>query len=371
MPKPHIAIVVHDFNPTYGQGRYCYELIHALQDRAKFTVLSNTSDAPGIESVTWQQIETCRYNALTTVFSFLPVSEWAVRRLAPDLIHAQGMTCWSADVITGHICNGERARHLNTRWFKPRIFATLIAPFEKAFYRQRRASHLIAISNHLADDVRRCYEWKKPVSIIYHGTDTHTFRPCADPAERQALRQKFRLPEGKWTWLYMGEAIKGLRQAIEQLSHFPHAHLLVISRSDFSEYRLQAQTSQVLDRITFHGFHPLPQEAFQASDLFLYASDYEPFGMVVTEAMATGLPVVVGNKLGAAELIKHQENGLVFDPHNAQEMTAQLNWLNQNPHKASELGQLARETIRAHSWERCAEETWRVYEKVLSAKSTL
>lgn len=363
-----IALVVHDFNASFGQGRYCVELVRHLHPRARFTVYSNTYQGTAPPNTTWQRVACNRANALTTVFSFIPAAERLLRRDRPDLIHAQGLTGWSADIITGHICNAARRERLRATERRALLFIKLVTPFERAFYRQGRARRLIAISRSLADEIRSKYGWKKPVDIIYHGTNVDDFRPPADDLERARLRREYGLPPNRWTWLFMGEALKGLADVIEQLPAFPQAHLLVVTRSDLPPFRSQAAALGVGDRIRFHGFASHPEQAFRAVDVFVYPNDYDPFGMVATEAMATALPVILGHTIGAAELVEHGHNGLLCEPHHAPSIHAQLSRLAADSGFGREMGARARQTVEKHTWKVCAEETWSAYKRLLEEK---
>ncbi len=365
----NVGLVVHDFDAGYGQGRYCFELVRHLGGEVRFTVFSNTFNASESDNLSWIRVPAWRFDALTTVFSFIPFSERLVKKHRPDVIHAQGLTCWTSDIITGHICNAARAKQMNTRWLKPRLFARLVIPPERGFFRNPKARHVIAISKVLEREIRHEYGWSKPVTVIYHGTDAQVFRPASGEDEVKMLRQRFNLPLGKWTWLFMGEAVKGLRQAIEQLAKFPAAHLLVVTRSNLNMYRNQAAELGVGGRITFHGPEKSPELAYRAVDVFLYPSDYDPFGMVVTEAMATGLPVAVGDGLGSAELITHRETGLKFNPHDSEDIRQCLAWLAEDRERALAVGSAGRRQILAHSWEECARKTLGVYRQVHQEKN--
>ena len=360
----HVAIVVHDFNLNFGQGRYCVEIVRRLAHRCQLTVIANSFGMQAIEGVRFLRVPALRRHAFTTVLSIIPGAELAARRSGCDLIHAQGITCWSADIITGHICNAARAKAAASGDSRSRWFMRLIIPLERAFYRQRRARHLIAISRALEREVRLEYGWNRDSTVIHHGTNSTVFHPPADDAERTRLRGQFRLPRSGWTWLFMGEAVKGLRQAINALVHHPEAHLLVVSRSDFTAYRRQATQLGVAQRVVFHGFEPHPEEAFRAVDVFVYPSNYDPFGMVASEAMATGLPVIVGRDIGAAELVRHGENGLLCDPADDRSLRQALDALRTDPALAGRLGQAGRETILDVSWDHCADRTYAVYEQV-------
>lgn len=365
----HVALVVHDFDPNYGQGRYCVELVERLHGRVRFSIVSNTWNAGHWPGVDWIRVPACRINALCLVYSFIPAAELRVRQLKPDLIHAQGLTCWRSDIITGHICNAERIKRFNTRWIKPRLFAGLVVPLERAFYRHASTRHLIAISRKLEAEVRSNYGWRKPATVIYHGTNLQQFQPPTDAAEKTRWRAHYGLPETAWNWLFMGEAVKGLRQSIDQLVRFPKARLLVVTRSDLERYRFQAANLGVSERVVFHGFDPHPEHAFRAADLFLYPSDYDPFGMVVTEAMASGLPVAVGKDLGSAELFEDRVGGVVFDPHDADDITRALAWLEADPVRTSKLALNGREAVSRITWDACAEQTLAVYQRVHAEKA--
>ena len=363
----NVGVVVHDYDAGYGQGRYCIELAKRLSEKIRFTIFSNTFKAAPMDNVEWVKVPALRLDALTTVYSFIPMAERKVKKHQPDVIHCQGLTNWYADIITGHICNAARLRRMNTRWLKPRLFAGLVTPVERRFYRHKSVRHLIAISKILESEVRREYGFTKPATVVYHGTDCEQFRP-AKPGEKEELRARFKVPVNEWTWLFMGEAVKGLRQTIDQLVNFPKARLLIVTRSDLQMYRDQAARLGVSDRVIFHGFEKKPEEAFRVADVFVYPSDYDPFGMVVSEAMASAIPVAVGFELGAAELIDDRWTGLKFDPHIPETIREALQFLEIDPNRARQLGLAGRAAIRGHSWDDCAAATLDVYRRVYREK---
>lgn len=78
-----------------------------------------------------------------------------------------------------------------------------------------------------------------------------------------------------------------------------------------SELRAQASLLGLNDVITFAGFQTNIPEWMQAMDVFVHASDREPFGIVLIEAMALGKPVIAGSGGGPAEIITDGENGIL------------------------------------------------------------
>jgi alpha-1,3-rhamnosyl/mannosyltransferase len=96
---------------------------------------------------------------------------------------------------------------------------------------------------------------------------------------------------------------------------------------------------------------------------FCYPSRYEGFGLPALEAMASGVPVVTGNTTSLPEVVG--DAGLMVDPDDVVGLRACLLQLLEDRVFADSLG--LRGLARAHtfSWERCAAETFAVYEKVL------
>lgn len=365
--RPRVSLAVHDFSNGYGQGRYCLELVNRLSGSFDFSVAAASFRPEAGPDLRWFPVPAWRLNVATTIISFIARCGGPLRDSQPDLVHAQGLTCWNADLITAHVCNAARLRHLDGSRLKARLFTQLVAPLEGAFYRQRQARRVIGISRIVADEIRHHYRWQRPLDVIYHGTDVERFRP-PDSGERATLRSELAIPHHSWLWLFMGEAEKGLGDAIAQLKQFPSARLLVVSRSRLDPYQAAAEQLGVADRIHFHGPDPRPERLHRVADVLVYPSRYDTFAMVVTEAMASGVPVVVGNRVGAAELIEDGRNGLLCEPNSAETISRSLRRLQADPDWAKQLGQAGRQTIERHTWAECAEATGRVYEQVLREK---
>lgn len=363
-----IAMVVHDFDLNFGHGRYAVELARHLPRHHHLHIFANRFEVAQESHWTYHHVSAWRRSAIVTIGTFLVAVERQLRSQTFDLIHAQGLTCWQADVITGHMCNAAKFQRLRPIRWRDHCFPRLIIPLEKRFFQQARARHLIAISRQFAAEIRQHYGWQRPVSVVYHGTDTQLFHGPAEAGEKTRIRAGYGLPLDAWVWLFMGEAVKGLAQTLQQLAFFPGAILLIVTRSDLKPYRAMARQLGVETRVVFHGVELEPARAYQAADLFLYPSDYDPFGLVVAEAMATELPVIVGQNIGAAEWITPRQNGLCCDPNHAESIREQLAWLQSDPARARRLGQAARRTVQEHSWDACAAATEAVYEQVLAEK---
>jgi glycosyltransferase involved in cell wall biosynthesis len=108
---------------------------------------------------------------------------------------------------------------------------------------------------------------------------------------------------------------------------------------------------------------------FAAADAFVFPTVYDPYGLVIGEAMAAGLPVVTSRMAGAAELITHGTDGLLTDlAWDTDAIASHLARLRDNPELRNRLGTAARARIEPFTWDRAADETMSVYREVLAEK---
>ena len=106
--------------------------------------------------------------------------------------------------------------------------------------------------------------------------------------------------------------------------------------------------------IVFTGFLPRAELAahYASADLFLYASLTETFGNVVTEAMASGLPVVAFNYAAAARFIRHRENGWLVTLDDRTAFLDASRTVARDAALRAQFGQEARKTAEGISWDR-------------------
>jgi glycosyltransferase involved in cell wall biosynthesis len=91
---------------------------------------------------------------------------------------------------------------------------------------------------------------------------------------------------------------------------------------------------------------------YQQSSVFVLASLEDGFGMVVTQAMACGLPVIVTESVGARDLVEDGVNGFVVPVGAPEEITKRLRYLYEQPERCQEMGEQARKTIESgYSWQ--------------------
>lgn len=109
------------------------------------------------------------------------------------------------------------------------------------------------------------------------------------------------------------------------------------------------------DRTLFTGYQADPYPWFDAFDVVVNASDDEPFGLVVLEAMALGKPVVATAAGGPRTIVEHDRSGLLVPPRGPAEMAHAIADVLTAPELAARLGEGARQRVHEFEEEKMAE----------------
>jgi UDP-glucose:(heptosyl)LPS alpha-1,3-glucosyltransferase len=171
-------------------------------------------------------------------------------------------------------------------------------------------------------------------------------------------------------YLYVGDLRKGASRCIQALAQLDQGRLLFVSRSRTPMYQRMAEQARIADRVLFVGFTNQVERAYAAADVFILPTPYDAFGMVVTEAMASGLPVIVSREAGASELIQDGVNGLLLnDASSVPELARHMDSLQRDRGWAAELGCAARKSVESLSWDVVAAQTEQVYKDLVCKPS--
>jgi len=172
----------------------------------------------------------------------------------------------------------------------------------------------------------------------------------------QMVRQQWDVPEDAiillvcaklQSWKRPQDALKAFVNANVQNSYLIFAGDGLL-RADLET---DAESLGVKDRVRFLGFVNQSQlpSIYSSADLFILPSDYEPFGVVVNEAMLCGCPAIVSDKVGAGyDLIRHGENGFIYPCGDLNVLSEILKEILPDQNRLKKMGTAA--TIRMKSW---------------------
>lgn len=109
-----------------------------------------------------------------------------------------------------------------------------------------------------------------------------------------------------------------------------------------NDLKVLAQAEGLGEDLTFSGWVVDKNAFFSQLDIFVLPSLHEPFGIVLIEAMAAGMPTITTDSEGPSEITAHGVDGLIYPKGNAEALTKALSDLLQAPDKAAAMGAAAR-----------------------------
>jgi glycosyltransferase involved in cell wall biosynthesis len=200
------------------------------------------------------------------------------------------------------------------------------------------------------------------------GFDTKRFRRLMGAEGRLLVGITGELREHK------GQA-EFLRAAAIVARNVPHVDFVIAGedQSPRKEYRARLESLAVeldiKERVHFTGWLADVLELLPALDIFVSASHVEPFGLVMVEAMACGLPVVATATGGAREIIEDNVTGKLVPVHDAQSMADAIAALLSDDATRRVMGERGRERARERfSLSRMVTQTEELYREVLAAE---
>ena len=154
-----------------------------------------------------------------------------------------------------------------------------------------------------------------PVGLDLNAFNEHTDKLTQPPC----IRQEYNIPADHKIVIYVGsfERRRNINFLLDIAARYKDkpVSFIYIGEGELFEQAKARVTSQKLSHIVLPG--RLPQKnlppIYQAADLFLLASDYEIYGMVVLEAMFYGVPVISNDTAGPTSIIDSNKNGYILN----------------------------------------------------------
>ena len=370
-----VAVLNRNFDPTGGGAeRYSIAMVEnlaALHDIHVFAQ-SIAHHHPGVSyhKVSKPLARPRWINQLWFAFA-----TWRATRSGFDVVHSHENT-WHGQVQTVHVLPirhnlfvGRAGWRRALRWLKvvtsPRLLVYLW--LENLRYAARPGRTLVVTSNSLQRVMAQTHPHTVPMlKVITPGVETAP--GAALPADKLAARQQLGLPEQGAVLLFVAndfqkKGLPALLKAVALLSKraisrgpevpAPVTLAMVGNAKHAAAFAAQIKHPGLEPNVVFLGQLADVSVAYQAADILVHPTLEDTFGMVVLEAMAHGLPVVVsaGRYCGIAEDLTHEINAMVLqDPTDSHVLAETLQALMNNEHLRARLGQAATGFATRHQW---------------------
>jgi glycosyltransferase involved in cell wall biosynthesis len=247
-------------------------------------------------------------------------------------------------ILMSESWEGDAPRH----WLKERVKSQFVKPFDAAMIGGRRhRDYLVSLG---MPDAR--------IFDGYDAIDNDFFAKEAAIARRneEALRQEHHLPQRYF--LSCGRFVpeKNFSGLIDAFARYRQAagqnawDLVVLGDGEeMAALRAQAEQLGLGNSVHFPGFMPYATMPiyYALAGMYVHPARIEPWGLVVNEALACGLPVLVSERCGCAPDLVHQGvNGFSFDPENTAALAGLLGKMTKGTENLEAMGR-ASEAIAA------------------------
>lgn len=223
----------------------------------------------------------------------------------------------------------------------------------------KSADGFIAISGQIAGEFAKT--GMIPVEKIYripNSVDINVFHPVS-VEEKLRLREQLGLLQKEKLVIFTGRLVsyKGLPVLLNVWKELSKRHtdagLILVGGGSMDLYNCEEALRRFVvengldESVMFAGEVRNVHQYLQASDIFVFPTEKEAFGIALIEAMACGLPVVSTHVGGLRDILVDGQNGLVFQPGDEQALCRYLESLLVDSSTAVRLGQAALHTARS------------------------
>jgi glycogen(starch) synthase len=232
------------------------------------------------------------------------------------------------------------------------------------------AWRVIVCSRYMEKELQRVFQTPPDkLRVVPNGVDMKRYQQSDQPLSRSL----FAAPDEQIV-LFVGRLVqeKGVHVLIDAapkiLHYYSKAKFIIAGRGPAEGYlKNKAVDLGIADRCYFTGYIDDRTRDFlyREASCAVFPSLYEPFGMVVLEAMAAMTPVAVADVGGLSEIVVHERNGLKFYPGNPNSLADNVLRLLHEPELAVRVATTARQELsKLYTWQEIARQTKRVYDEV-------
>jgi len=363
-----IALVHKRYDRLGGAEADCYELSRRLAARGHdVRVVAGESRVEAPAGVRLHRVPVVRAGQIAKLLSFAARAPRVWRALDADAVIGFGRTVGHDLFRASGGCHRRYLEHrvaaeggaARLRWLRP--YQRALLAIERRQYAPGGYRAILTVSERTRDEILTTYPRVPPgdVAVVRYGVDVERFHPGRRADDGAAVRRELGIPPEQPVVLCVGTGFR--RKGIDHLlavwaEEPPAGAALVVAGNDQQLAAYRRRAAGLRGPVVFTGPRADVERLYAAADAFTLPSMFDAFGMVVLEALASGLPVVAARDIGAAEVLTGPLAELVIDgPADHAGLRARLAYA-LDPARRAALGAAARAVAEQASIERSVDE---------------
>jgi len=297
------------------------------------------------------------------------------KSIRAHIFHSMGVG-GMAHIVSAHSCHRAGVDLASQMQSSPfwrrnwRLFDTLSLSDEHRLMTSESTRAIVAVSRLVRNQLLESYPIPpEKIVIVPNGIDVGMYVSSGRPGDRVLLRERLGISVGDIVLLFVGNefARKGLKTLIEALSLLPGipVRLIVAGADDPRPFQTLSARLGVDSGIRFLGTVAHPERLYAIADMFVLPTLYEPFGLVIVEAMAAGIPVITYRHAGAVEDFTDEREALLLeDVQSATELARRIRRLIEDQKLSRKIAQQGRQAVQSLDWNIVADRFADLYKHV-------
>jgi UDP-glucose:(heptosyl)LPS alpha-1,3-glucosyltransferase len=373
--RSSIAVVIPRYGRIGGAENMAFQLCERLSSLFDIHVFARKWDA-GPSRVTFHKVPMIHFPRWLQPVSFAGFAGRKIYGMTFDLVHSHERI-FRMDLMTFHgIPHETWIRDMRQKSLSGFDRATCWA--EKKGIENPALKMILPVSTLVKNALTQHYAVSENrISVMHPGVSLDRFTRLNAMSCRKRIRARHGLEASDVVICFVGMnfEIKRLDLVIQGIAGMPQEGfsaplptLLIVGKGATGPYLKMANDLGIGNRVIFAGVTDEIEAYYPACDIFVMPSRMDTFGLVVLEAMAAGLPVVISSTVGASDIVIHGETGLILPKNpSARDMAASLIRLMRLEVRQS-MGEAARKVAANHDWDKVAARMAEIYRSLIAGR---
>ena len=347
-----------------GGEKHLVDLSNSLANRGHQIFLSLSPESPIKKELSTIPNENIMYSRMRNAVDFFSAFELAnfVRETKPEIIHAH--------IARDYPLAAMAAQLTKTPFVLTRHVLFPLKKIHKIIL--KNAGGIIAPSNAVADALKKQNLFPaEKIEVIYNGIEIDYYSTVKkEPHENFTVGTIGHLAPIKGHDIF-------IRAAEIVLKTRPEIKFVIVGEDKSSDGKNRREIENLIAELNLQknielvGWQKDIRPYLQNFDLFVSAARQEPFGLVMIEAMVSGIPVIASNSEGAAEIIENDKSGVLFPLEDVKSLARTILDLADRPNHRNTLSLNGQKRVRENfSLETMTKKTEEFYLNVLKSYSS-